>query len=120
MNAGVGDRGLLERNVPGRRTRSTSARLMLDKLCHQNDDEPGTNRGATMDVGDWLRNLGFGQYEPTFIEHAIGSDVLPDLTEGDLEKLGIPLGDRKRLIKAIKAIVTASPGLIADRVGGIA
>jgi class 3 adenylate cyclase/tetratricopeptide (TPR) repeat protein len=54
-----------------------------------------------MDVGGWLRNLGLGQYEPTFIENAIGPDVLPDLTEGDLEKLGIPLGDRKRLIKAV-------------------
>ena len=29
--------------------------------------------------------------------------VLRDLSEGDLEKLGIPLGDRKRLINAIKA-----------------
>jgi class 3 adenylate cyclase/predicted ATPase len=53
-----------------------------------------------MDVGGWLRNLGLGKYEPAFIENAIDTDVLPELTEGDLEKLGIPLGDRKRLIKA--------------------
>jgi hypothetical protein len=57
-----------------------------------------------MDVGGWLRNLGLGQYESAFIENAIDTDVLPELTEGDLEKLGIPLGDRKRLIKAIKAV----------------
>src|SRR5262245_49084999 len=62
-----------------------------------------------MDVGGWLRNLGLERYEATFIENAIDSDVLPDLPEGDLEKLGIPLGDRKRLIKAIRATPTSSP-----------
>jgi SAM domain (Sterile alpha motif) len=56
-----------------------------------------------MDVGGWLRNLGLGRYESTFIDNAIDSDVLSELTEGDLEKLGIALGDRKRLIKAIRA-----------------
>ena len=61
-----------------------------------------------MDVGGWLRTLGLGQYESAFIENAIDTDVLPELTEGDLEKLGIPLGDRKRLIKAIKATAGAS------------
>ena len=54
-----------------------------------------------MDVGAWLRGLGLGQYEGTFRESEIEADVLPELTETDLEKLGLPLGPRKRLIKAI-------------------
>src|ERR1700722_15611656 len=54
-----------------------------------------------MDVGEWLRSLGFSRYEEAFREAEIGPDVLPDLTDGDLEKLGVPLGDRKRLLKAI-------------------
>jgi len=62
-----------------------------------------------MDVGGWLRNLGLGQYEPAFLENAIDFDVLPQLTEDDLEKLGMVLGDRKRVIKAIKAIAGGSP-----------
>ena len=62
-----------------------------------------------MDVGRWLRDLGLGRYEATFVGNAIDSDVLPDLTEGDLEKLGIPLGDRKRLIKAIKSMLADAP-----------
>ena len=71
-----------------------------------------------MDVGGWLRNLGLGQYESAFIENAIGTDILPELTEGDLEKLGVPLGDRKRLIKAIKALAGGSPSpLITSEVG---
>src|SRR6478609_3972238 len=63
-----------------------------------------------MDVGGWLRNLGLGKYEPAFVENAIDFDVLPELTEGDLEKLGMTLGDRKRFIKAIKAMAADSPG----------
>ncbi len=72
-----------------------------------------------MDVGSWLRALGLGRYEPAFIENAIDSDVLPELTEGDLKKLGIPLGDRKRLVKAIKAITAGSPSAFTtSAVGG--
>ena len=57
-----------------------------------------------MDVGRWLRNLGLGQYEFPFVANAIGSDVLAELTEADFEKMAIPLGDRKRLIRAINAL----------------
>jgi len=40
-----------------------------------------------MDLGDWLRGLGLPQYEAAFRESEIDTDVLPELTEGDLEKL---------------------------------
>ena len=59
-----------------------------------------------MDVGAWLRALGLGQYETTFRESEIDAEVLPDLTEGDLNQLGVPLGHRKRLLKAIAALRT--------------
>jgi hypothetical protein len=62
-----------------------------------------------MDVGAWLRGLRLGQYEATFRESEIDAEVLPDLTEGDLEKIGVPLGHRKRLLKAIAAQRTISP-----------
>jgi class 3 adenylate cyclase len=54
-----------------------------------------------MDVGDWLRSLGLGQYEAIFRESDIDAEVLPELSESDLEKLGVSLGHRKRLLKAI-------------------
>jgi class 3 adenylate cyclase/predicted ATPase len=57
-----------------------------------------------MDVGDWLRSLGLGRYEATFRENEIDTDILPELTEIDLEKLGVPLGHRKRLLKAIASL----------------
>ena len=69
------------------------------------DDYPTKPCGAAMDVGGWLRNLGLGQYEANFRDNKIDVDVLADLTDGDLEKLGLPLGDRKRLLKAIPDLV---------------
>ena len=66
----------------------------------------------------WLDSIGLGQYEPAFLENAIDVDVLPELTEGDLEKLGIPLGHRKRLIKAIRTMVGGPPSaLVTSQVG---
>src|SRR5215472_14720672 len=56
---------------------------------------------AAMDVGGWLRGLGLGQYEALFRANEIDADILPELTEIDLEKLGVPLWHRKRLLRAI-------------------
>jgi class 3 adenylate cyclase len=64
---------------------------------------------AAMDVGGWLRSLGLGQYEANFRDNKIDVDVLADLTDGDLEKLGLPLGDRKRLLKAIARLAATAP-----------
>ncbi len=52
-------------------------------------------------IAGWLEGLGLGQYAPIFAENVVDIDVLFDLTEADLERLGIPLGDRKRILKAI-------------------
>ena len=71
-----------------------------------------------MNVGEWLQSVGLGRYELAFIESAIDTDVLPELSEADLEKLGIPLGDRKRLIKAIGAMAgNPSSALLTGEVG---
>ena len=70
-----------------------------------------------MNMGDWLRTLGLERYEPLLLDNAIDSDVLPELTEGDLEKLGIPMGDRKRLIKAIRATLASAPATVTSGVG---
>ena len=60
-----------------------------------------------MDVGGWLRGLGLGQYEALFRASEIDTDILPELTEVDLEKLGVPLGHRKRLLRAISGLTAA-------------
>ena len=60
-----------------------------------------------MDVGSWLRSLGLEQYEALFRENDIDAEVLGDLTDADLEKLGVTLGHRKRLLKAIAELASA-------------
>jgi class 3 adenylate cyclase/tetratricopeptide (TPR) repeat protein/ABC-type transport system involved in cytochrome c biogenesis ATPase subunit len=50
---------------------------------------------------DWLRRCNFEQYADAFEANDIDLDVLPELTESDLEKLGVSLGNRRRLLKAI-------------------
>jgi len=42
-----------------------------------------TSKGATIDIGAWLRGLGLGEYEATFRENAINEKVLPNLTAED-------------------------------------
>ncbi len=55
----------------------------------------------SLEVGAWLEGLGLGQYQALFSDQAIDSDVLPDLTDDDLARLGVPLGHRKKLLRAI-------------------
>jgi class 3 adenylate cyclase len=62
------------------------------------------SRQAAMGIGDWLRGIGLEQYEATFREHEIVLEVLSELAECDLQSLGIPLGHRKLLLKAIRAL----------------
>jgi class 3 adenylate cyclase/tetratricopeptide (TPR) repeat protein len=74
-----------------------------------------------MDVATWLRSLGLERHEAAFRDNLIDMDVVPELTENDLEKLGLALGDRKRVLKAIaglsalKAVPTAiAPPRVRD------
>src|SRR5580700_7407615 len=62
-----------------------------------------------MDVAIWLRSLGLSRYEAAFSDNSIDADVLPDLTDGDLLQLGVNLGDRKRLLKAIASLGSTEP-----------
>jgi hypothetical protein len=56
----------------------------------------------------WLQNQGLEQLEPTLAANGIDIDVLDELTEQDLASIGLSLGDRKRLLKAIRARVGAA------------
>ena len=48
-----------------------------------------------------------GQYEATFRDNAVDAEVLPELTDNDLTQLGVLLGHRKRLLKAIAELASA-------------
>jgi class 3 adenylate cyclase len=60
------------------------------------------------DVERWLQDLGLAQYARTFVENDIDLDILSDLRERDLEELGVSLGHRRKLLRAIAALSAAS------------
>jgi tetratricopeptide (TPR) repeat protein len=53
------------------------------------------------DLRDWLRRNKFEQYADAFVANDIDLDILPELSEHDLEQLGVSPGNRRRLLKAI-------------------
>jgi class 3 adenylate cyclase/tetratricopeptide (TPR) repeat protein len=62
-----------------------------------------------MDVGAWLRDLGFEDYVEAFAENGVDADLLPDLTNEDLKDLGVArLADRKRLLNALAGLPEAN------------
>ena len=72
-----------------------------------------------MDIGGWLRGLGLEQYEAAFRENAIEFDVLPELTDLHLKDLGVSLGHRLKMLRAIRelageAFVKAQPTVVAE------
>ena len=56
------------------------------------------------DVSAWLRGLGLGQYASAFEDHQIDADSLPYLTDSMLERIGLPVGPRLKLLAAISEL----------------
>jgi class 3 adenylate cyclase len=56
-------------------------------------------------IADWLREIGLEQYAQRFAENDIDFSILNELTDQDLEKIGIiSLGHRRKLLRAIAAL----------------
>ncbi|MCW1993437.1 class 3 adenylate cyclase/predicted ATPase [Bradyrhizobium diazoefficiens] len=69
------------------------------------ENEPST--GAEGGLKRWLEGIGLAHYSDLFAQHRLDLDVMADLTESDLVELGLPLGDRKRLQRAMAALFQA-------------
>ena len=63
-----------------------------------------------MDIAAWLRELGLERYEQAFRDNDIAPAVLPELTDQDLKDLGVSLGHRRLLLKAIQALANEQAG----------
>ncbi|MEM7024105.1 MAG: adenylate/guanylate cyclase domain-containing protein, partial [Pseudomonadota bacterium] len=57
-----------------------------------------------MTLQRWLEERRLGHVAELLLEHDIDLDILPDLSEEDLAKLGMSLGDRRRLTKAARTL----------------
>jgi class 3 adenylate cyclase len=53
-------------------------------------------------IGEWLASIGLA---PTFTDNDIDVSVLPYLTDADLERIGISLGHRRKILAAIAELV---------------
>jgi hypothetical protein len=60
-----------------------------------------------LDIDGWLRRIGLEQYAQTFRDNAIDADVLRDLTDDHLREIGLPLGARLKLLRALAALDTS-------------
>ena len=52
-------------------------------------------------IADWLSSLGLPEYTERFVANAIDPSVLGELTEQDLKDLEIPIGHRRKILRAI-------------------
>ncbi|UEM10981.1 AAA family ATPase [Bradyrhizobium barranii subsp. barranii] len=66
-----------------------------------------------MQIAEWLEKLGLGQYAERFVQNGIDMGVLPELMAEDFDKLGVLLGHRRKMLRAIAdldpAALIASP-----------
>ena len=52
-------------------------------------------------ITEWLASLALSEYAGRFAENGIDISVLPDLTEQDLKDIGVLLGHRRKMLRAI-------------------
>ena len=67
-------------------------------------------------IEEWLGSLGLSEYADRFAENRIDLSILQDLTDQDLKDIGVVLGDRRRILRAIAELtrtISATPQLAA-------
>ncbi len=66
----------------------------------------------------WLRDLGLERYAPVFDENDVDLEALSLLSDSELERLGVSLGHRKKLLKALADLNGDSSTAAASRIQG--
>ena len=64
-------------------------------------------------IADWLEKLGMARYAERFAENDIDMAVLPDLTDQHLKDLGVSLGHRLKMLRAIRDLSNVSAAVTA-------
>ena len=60
------------------------------------------------DAAEWLASIGLGEYAQCFAENGIDLSTVRDLTEQDLKDLGMLLGHRRKMLRAIAQLNAAA------------
>ena len=73
------------------------------------------------EIADWLKKLGMSEYAHRFAENDIDFTILGDLTDQDLEKIGVAsLGHRRKLLRAIGDLKHVEKGKPGNAVAAVA
>ena len=65
-------------------------------------------------IAEWLAKLGMSEYAERFAENRIDFAVLPDLTDQDLKDIGVVLGDRRKILRAIARLDPAPEAVVLE------
>jgi hypothetical protein len=60
-------------------------------------------------IAEWLERFGLSEYAQRFAENDVDDSVLPHLTEQHLKDLGVSLGHRVKMLRAIAQLGGAAP-----------
>jgi class 3 adenylate cyclase/predicted ATPase/ABC-type transport system involved in cytochrome c biogenesis ATPase subunit len=60
-------------------------------------------------IAEWLASIGLSEYAQRFADNGIDLSVIRDLTEQDLKDLGVLLGHRRRILRAIAELDGVAP-----------
>jgi class 3 adenylate cyclase len=60
-------------------------------------------------IAEWLASIGLSEYAQRFADNGIDLSVIRDLTEQDLKDLGVPLGHRRKILRAIAELDGLAP-----------
>ena len=71
-------------------------------------------------IADWLEELGMSEYALRFADNHIDFSVLRELTDQDLKDLGVVLGDRRKMLRAIADIEVIERNALAAPAKAIA
>src|SRR5262245_3482310 len=63
---------------------------------------------AMKGITEWLASIGLSEYAQPFADNAIDLSVVRHLTEQDLKDLGVPLGHRRKMLRAIAELNPAA------------
>src|SRR6516225_10352481 len=65
-------------------------------------------------IADWLEKLGMSEYAQRFAENDIDIEVLSELTDTDFDRLGVSIGHRRKLLKALAAGVPSAAAALSS------
>ena len=59
------------------------------------------------EIAEWLEKLGMSEYTQRFAENDIDVEVLSELTDSDFDRLGVSIGHRRKMMRAIRELASS-------------